>query len=53
LQYGRGYGSSEDILSPCCTPKQFSGKEKLNKNKITPARLKENFKKQNFIMSHD
>jgi len=53
LQSGTGYESSKDILSPCHIPKQFVGKEKLNKNKTTPARLTESFKKQNFIMSHD
>ena len=34
-------------------PKQFIGKEKSNKTKMTPARLTENFKKQNFIMLCD
>jgi len=48
-----GYGSSKEILSPCHILKQFIGKEKLNINKMTPARLTEYFKKQNFNMSHD
>jgi hypothetical protein len=49
LQSGTGYGSSKDIPSPCHTPKQFIGKEKLNENKMTPARLTENFEKQTLL----